>query len=165
MSPLQVVSIAVRLFALWLCVYAFMTAGSALFRLKEFNDPWAYALVAAIGVATLALAGFLWFFPRTVARGLLPGADAPPAQASSPDTWFAIGCSLLGLWVLTGTIPALIRYLIVIVLAQRSGTPLGDDWHTGAVDDLVEFGLGVWLLLGAKGIRKVVLWLRTAGPN
>jgi hypothetical protein len=163
MSPHQTIAVGVRVFAVWIAVNLLMNAMGMLSAAKQFSEPSAKWFIGAIVLVTITFALVLWFFSRTVARLILPGPGTPPAESASPDTWFAIGCSLLGLWVLTGVIPSLARYLFVLFLAQRSGTSAPEGWHTAALRDVVELGLGFWLLLGAKGIRKLVLWVRTAG--
>jgi hypothetical protein len=163
MSPHQTIAVGVRVFALWIAFNLLMNAMGMLSSAKQLNEPSAKWFIGAVVLLTIVFALFLWFFSRTVARLLLPGPGAAPTESASPDTWFAIGCSLLGLWVLTGVIPSLARYLLVLFLTQRSGPFAAEGWHTAALRDVVEPGLGFWLLLGAKGIRQLVLWARTTG--
>jgi hypothetical protein len=125
----------------------------------------AAASAVAIGVTVLGVLFvlFLWFFPRTVARTLLPEQDSTPIANSSPDAWFAVGCALLGLWVLTEAVPALVRNIYVLFYAQRARLPTPEGWDAGVVYYLGELAIGVWLLLGAAGARKLVGWARGAG--
>ena len=103
----------------------------------------------------------LWFFPRTVARTLLPGESTSPPVNSHPGSWFAVGCALLGLWVLTSAVPALVRNAYILFYVQRNNMPLPENLGSGVLYYAVELGVGVWLLLGAAGVRKVLWWARS----
>ncbi len=165
MSPIQIVALAVRLFAIWLAIYVLRWMPYLYRDLRRFDD----ATMTAIGVATAVLiiliVVFLWFFPRTVALRLLPGHEMPPTTNVSPDMWFAVGCSLLGLWVLTNVIPALVQNTYVLFYAQRNQMSRPEGWDAAILHYLVELVIGVWLLLGASGARKLVWWARSVGTR
>ena len=165
MSPHQVVAVGVRLFAIWLAIYALRVAPGFLVQVRKYDDQFAIGLTIATVPIVLGVLIVLWFFPRTIARRLLPGSPPPEPPVISPDAWFAVGCSLLGLWVLSDAIPALVKYFMFLYLDQRSGgaTSLPAGWHAGAVSYVVHLLIGFWLLLGAKGVRKLVMWARYAG--
>jgi hypothetical protein len=163
-TPHQTIAVAVRLFAIWLLV-CFVTKLIAFASQFSWQDSprkhVAIVLISAvIAVAVLAL----WFFPYTIARRLLrtSGTDPTASVASTPpDTWLAMGCALLGLWVLTASLPALIRDL-VILNSSDTGTDTSDIRHW-LLYELVRVALGVWLLFGAKGFRRIFWWARYAG--
>ena len=165
MSPHQVVAVAVRLFAIWLAIYALRVTPAFLLQVQKYDDPFAMSFVVGAALIVLGILIVLWFFPRTIARRLLPGSAPAEPPVISPDAWFAVGCSLLGLWVLSDAIPALLKYFIFLYLDQRSGgtTSLPSGWQAGAVSYTVHLLIGFWLLLGAKGVRKLVMWARYAG--
>jgi hypothetical protein len=161
-SPLQTTALAVRLFAIWLAIY---WARWIPYLYTQARDTEGMAetvtavIVAALGIAFVLA---LWFFPRTVARTLLPGESISPPVTSPPASWFAVGCALLGLWVLTSAVPALVRNAYVLFYVQRNNMPLPENWGSGVIYYAVELGVGVWLLLGAAGVRKVLWWARSA---
>jgi hypothetical protein len=157
MSPTQAVALAVRLFAVWLAIYWALWV-PYLYGLVRDSENVAES-AGAIGVLVLAILFvlFLWFFPRTVARTLLPEHDSTPITTASPAAWFAVGCALLGLWVLTEALPGLARNVYVLIYAQRNGAS-APGWDAGLVYRLVELAIGFWLLLGAAGVRKLLKW-------
>ncbi len=162
MSPHQTVALALRLFAIWLAIYvaremlAFYVAGN------RQGDEYSPLIVAVISVLAIIFLLVLWFFPRTIAQGLLPSSsDAPPPPAS-PETWFTVGCGLLGLWVMASAVPHLLRNLIVLYL-YRSYEMDKSSLRDGLVYYIVELVIGVSLIVGASGIRKFIWWARNAG--
>lgn len=165
MSPHQIVAVAVRLFALWAIVYLVRAVPGYFVHLKRFDDPVTQAVILAGGIALVVLVLVLWFFSRTAAKILLPGDATPPTSPASAEVWFAIGCSLLGLWILTQAVPGLLRYFIVLIWSQRSGIAMGNEWHEDAIYDVLQSLIGFWLLLGTKGLRRLVLWARVAGAR
>jgi hypothetical protein len=58
----------------------------------------------------------LWFFPKSIARGLLPLASDAPAKPSGPELWFAAGAGLIGVWLAASALPGLARNLFVMYL-------------------------------------------------
>jgi hypothetical protein len=162
MSPHQVVAVAARLFAVWLVihvpgqVYEFFSEQA---KLHDSTLPFFALCVMVIEVIAILT---LWLFPHTIARRLLGAPSAEPAPPASADTWLRIGCALIGLWLLATAVPALMLDAFAL------------SYLTAAVDDssslrrsvfyyLAEVAIGVWLILGAQGFRKLVWWARNAG--
>lgn len=160
MSPHQVVSVAARLFAVWLVihlpgqVYSFFTEESKL------NDPTLRLVAICVAAIEAIVILALWFFPHTIARTLLRTSATEPPPPSSADTWLTMGCALIGLWLVATSLPSLVIDTFV--------------WSTYKFDDtsslwrsvlyyLAEIAIGVWLILGARGFRQVVWWARNAG--
>jgi hypothetical protein len=159
MSPLQAVSVAVRIFAVWLGLSVLRTASSlALFRHNE--EPGLWTLVAFVAVTAL-LAASLWFFPSSIARKLLSPENARPGAAASPDLWLAMGCSLLGLWLLTSALPSLILQIYVLNYAD----PIASDpeLKRSVLYNLVEVAAAIWMIFGARGFRKLFWWAQNVG--
>lgn len=168
MSPHQTIAVAVRLFALWLGVYtvrstsALFLGGGATIYSKPL-DSKGLAISGIIGILTLLMAIVLWFFPLTVAKKLLsPSAAAAPAETR--DSWLAMGCALIGLWLLATSVPAIVRDAMYLY----SSFPEGDDFAEfkrwlayRGVEVLIALGL----IFGSSGFVKLFLWARTAGTN
>jgi len=157
MHPNQVISVAARLLALWLLVDLITRSAAFATVFRGFYEPSMYVPVIAALLLNFGLAVFLWFFPRRVARILVSDNESAPTQVFSPVMWFAIGCSLLGLWVLAAAIPGLIHGLFLLYLGLQSGSPVGDDWPGIVVSSTIKLVLGIWLLFGAKGVRRPAL--------
>jgi hypothetical protein len=161
MSPYQVVAVALRLVAVWLGIYALRTVVSLAF-LRRSETPGlgvAVAFLALTGLLALAL----WFFPRSIA-GKLISPDAANTEASAtPDLWLAMGCALLGLWILTAAFPSLVldTYALVYIGPGADGFEL----KRSVLYYLSEIVIGLWLVFGAKGFRKLFWWARNAGYN
>ena len=162
MSPHQTVTVAVRLFAIWLAIYWIRFVPGFYFEGLRHDDSSAVAIALAASVFAIVCLLVLWFFPRTIARGLLPPSSAEPAPPASPDMWFSVGSSLLGLFVMTTAIPALLRNFAVLFLT-RSGEMDASNLKYGLFYYSIEFVVGVWLILGAKGVKNLVVWARNAG--
>jgi hypothetical protein len=144
MLPREVVTVAIRLFAICLGLSALHMLPS-LFIEGEGKPP-GYAL---------------WFFPRLAAGKLVSGSPENGATASA-DTWLAMGCALIGLWMLTYAVPALIRDAVVLqsTASEYSDTANLKSW---VLYNLVEVAIALWLAFGATGFRQLFWWARGAG--
>jgi hypothetical protein len=160
MSPHQTVAVAVRIFAAWLGFTALLQLASFVVVRQSDMPGYGFALTVLALAALLVTA--LWFFPRTIAGKLL-GPENPTSEPSpSPDLWLAMGCALLGLWLLTSALPTLIFDIYALVRISVGSMDPGNMWQS-AVYQLVEVGIALWLVFGAKGFRKLFWWAQNAG--
>jgi hypothetical protein len=162
-TPYQIVAVALRLFAVWLGLQALRTV-PAFFTVSGFQSP-SYVYMTFMLALTAVVILTLWFFPRTIAGKLLPPREgqsslAPPVTA---DTWLAMGCSLIGLWTLTTTLPRLVYD--IFVLNSMSSYDDRSQLEHWVVYNLVELAIAVWLVLGGKGVKKVFWWAQNAGTR
>jgi hypothetical protein len=161
MLPHQVVAVAIRLFALCLGISALRMLPSLLI-VREGKPPgFAYAFF--LFALTAVVSAFLWLFPSVVAGRLVsehPGKGVP----ASADTWLAMGCALIGLWMLTYAVPALIRDVFVLrsAASDYSDTSNIKSW---ILYNLIEVAIALWLVFGAAGFRKLFWWARSAGVS
>ena len=161
MSPHQITAVAVRLVAIWLFALIAMNVPYYFLNtpLQGESDSIVVFMVGAALVVLLALA--LWKFPLTVARKLLASNAQEPETHHGPDLWLAMGCALMGLWMLASTIPAFTQSL---VLARSDfGTGYADSFPIWLGLYLPKTIIGLWLVFGAKGFRKLFWWARNAG--
>jgi len=168
MTSAQIVGLGVRLFAIWLVVsvvrhvpgvWQFNVSGAAT------GDSSTNVLIAVVTVLMLTLAAGLWFFPLTVANKLIPRSSKPDDLHVPIDQAQSVGFSLLGLWVLTNSIPDSFYWAFMSFQASRPNSMLelrASD-YSYMVGTMVEVILGVWLLFGARGLRGLLRWARTAG--
>lgn len=164
MTPLQALAVAVRLFSVWLAVsvgretFAFYVSGIA----RASNDGGLIAIFSVLLVAGVAVA--LWFFPKTVARRLFSPSEGEPGSPASPETWLAVGCTLIGVWLLASALPAFVRRLLLIHFSygMEDESPDRAVWMFYY---LTQFAISLWLIFGAKGLRTVIRWARNAGTN
>jgi hypothetical protein len=162
-TPYQIVAVALRLFAVWLGLQALRTV-PAFFTVSGFRSR-GYVYMTFMLALTVVVILALWFFPRTIAGKLLPSREGQSALASTvtADTWLAMGCSLIGLWTLTTTIPRLVYDFFV--LNSMSSYDDRSQLEHSVVYDLVELAIAVWLVLGGKGVKKVFWWAQNAGTR
>jgi hypothetical protein len=164
MTPHQALAVAVRLFAIWLAVVVLREVIGGYITGRERNDAYILPIVAIVGFVSLVFVSILWFFPKTIARGLLPAAGDAPVKPSTPEVWFAIGSSLIGLWLVASAVPGVLRNLYVMYMFRSESVET-----SGLVSGLVylsaEIVVGVALIAGANGITRFVSWARPAGPD
>lgn len=159
MSPHQAVAVAVRVFAAWLGITVLRDLASFAF-LKPSDIPGFGFAVTVVVLAALLVAA-LWLFPGIIAGKLLSPDNARAESSASPDLWLAMGCALLGLWLLTSAVPTLIFDTYALVRLNY-----GDDRGNipqSVVYYAVEVVIGLWLVCGAKGFRRLFWWARNAG--
>ena len=159
MTSHQSVALALRLFAIWIALQTLRTV-PAFFTMGDFDSRTLVWTLATFGLNAVVVLAF-WVFPRTIAGKLIPPPDLEPQLSTSPDQWLAVGCTLLGLWTLTTTIPRII-YEAFTLSAMSSYDDHSRAQHL-VVYNLVELVIGVWLILGAKGVRKLFWWAQNAG--
>ena len=164
MSPIQATALGVRLFVIWAALYFGRAVPGYYLQLRGAEDASDALVVVAIGVVIFALLAFLWLFPRTVARTLLPPGDALTLGEMPEDRWLAVGCSLLGLWILAEALPGIVQQLYVLYHAARAQFSPPGVGVSGLVYYGVEALIGAWLLLGAAGVRKLRQWVRDRPP-
>jgi hypothetical protein len=162
MSPHQTIAVAVRLFSVWLATYTVRDIVTFYLADTSRNYPSALPISIAVFLFTAVLVLLLWFFPQTVARKLLASPDREPAAPTPPEMWLAVGCTLIGLWVLTSAVPALIRRLLILHFADAGYQDTTSVW---LLYYSAEIAIALWLIFGTKGIKKLFLWAQTAGQN
>jgi hypothetical protein len=164
MSPHQTIAVAVRLFAIWLFVSLVtgLVTFAGQFRWQAYSNKG--LTMGLIAVATVVVVLALWFFPQTVARRLLStSATASSGTAASvpADTWLAMGCAVLGLWILASCLPATIRDVMILKFSDAITDT--SEVHNWLLYDLGRVVIAVWLMFGAVGFRTIFWWARYAG--
>ena len=164
MSPHQTIAVSVRLFAVCLAIHA---GGEILsFYIASSGQDNVHALLIALSaslfVAVVILA--LWFFPLTIARKLLSSPKPEASIPASSDMWLSMGCALIGLWMLTSSLPALVRNSLILYFA---GATYDDTARLNLwlLYYAAEVGIALWLILGAKGFKQLYWWAQKAGHN
>ncbi len=165
MSPYQIIAVGVRLFAVWLAIHLPGELYAFYFEGTKTGQPYTTLITGGIAVVVLLVVLTLWFFPMSIARKLLsPAESGGPSPVASPDTWLTMGCALIGLSLLTDSLPALVRDAIVLLSAQ-------DDFgnvsylRNSVLYLLVMVIISFWLILGARGFARVLRWAQYAGTG
>ena len=163
MTPHQTLAVAVRLFAVWLALVVIREVLSSYTFARQGQDSL-LPIITVVGVIAVVAVLILWFFPRSIAQGLLPSRSDAPAQPSAPETWFGIGVSLIGLWLAASAIPGLLRNSAVLFL-YASDSIDKSGLISGFIFLFAQVAVGALLIFGANGIKRLVRWARHAGPG
>src|SRR5689334_19176190 len=116
MTPHQMLTVAVRLFAIWLGLFAGRELLGMYLTGRQRGEEYMGAIATGVSILAIVIVIGLWFFPRTIARKLLPSSSDAPKAPAAPHTWFAVGASLIGLWLLATAVPGLLRNFFVLYL-------------------------------------------------
>lgn len=170
MTPQQWIGIGVRLFAIWLVVEAagrLFTAGAALVsnRLASYPDVlFTHYTSLAIGTLELLAAAVLWLFPLAVAGSLLPRTRHHDALQVPARTAAAVGCALIGLWVLADLLPQGAYWIVYALLYLQQPLSFRHDPTTmlQVASSLVQLGVALVLILRAP---RVAGWMLAAGES
>ena len=161
------VAVAVRLFAVYIAFKVVLQVPDAARALSQDQDlAWA-GLYALVLLASLALCAFLWFFPLTIARKLLPVMKEPRSeQAIGASVGLSLGLTLIGVWLLAnGTIDVV--YWLALITRTKQHVELNFEWAPDQIASMVatvfEVGVGACLVLGSTGLQRLIHRLRFAG--
>jgi hypothetical protein len=167
MTKEQVLGLAVRLFAIFLFVYGLRSL-TGVIQLAEtasgYSGIWWVAVSYLVIFVCIAL--MLWFFPVTVARKILPKDDRKTGETEiSLKDIDVVAYSILGVWLLATTIPDVIYWLLVLATLEHKGLIpyMTHSRLASVIATIIQFGIGIWLMLGAKGLRGLIRKLRYAG--
>ena len=167
MTPHQALALGVRLFAVWYALVIVREVVGFFAMPHPLDDLNALVVVIAGSAVVCVVLLFLWFFPTSIARRLLPHSSDAPVQASSYGRWFALGTALLGLWFAASSIGPILRNLSVMYFFHPAlaDADILSSLRAGLFTYVVEFVLGLCLLFGASGISKLVWRIRDAGSD
>ena len=168
MTPHQALALGVRLFVVW-CALVIARDAFGFLMMRHPEDDF-QTRIMIVGVACFIAAVvllILWFFPKSIARGLLPQSAETPTQALSYEMWFTVGTALLGLWLLVSSITPILRNLTVMYVLPPELVNAEDvrSLKVGLFYHAVQIVLGLCLLFGATGIRKLIWRIRYAGSD
>jgi hypothetical protein len=125
---------------------------------------WA-GLYVLVLLVSLAICAFLWFFPLTIARKLLPVMKEPRSdKAINASIGLSLGLTLIGVWLLAQGAIDSIYWLTLIVRTKQMAQQMGFEWtpdQTAAMAATVfELGVGAWLVFGNAGLRRLIYKFR-----
>ena len=163
------IAVASRLFSIYIFFGIIRSAPGAAQLLSQEQDSSWIGLYAFATIVALLLCAFLWFFPLTVARKLLPVMREPPSnEMIGSATALSLGLTLIGAWFFANALVDSSYWLTLLVRSkQMSGTAV--EWRpeqiasmlSTAVELVVSFGL----LFGSSGITQLIYKLRYAGTQ
>lgn len=166
MTNVQAVAVILRAAGLWLFVdsllVAIVTVPLALFAYVSIA-------VAAISIFFLLLGAWLALRPLGVARMLLPNTSSEVTTTIwSVDEFQAAMFSVLGMYFLVLTITDLYGWVhlwanISDIARKGMANQYQDVTHIGSM--FLRLVAGIWLLLGAKGLRGIIIKIRSLGSS
>ena len=157
MSFLQAAGLAVRLFSLWLFLFAIQSMLVA-FNLNRSPQGAGSALDTLVllspGIIALVLGIFLWRFPLAVARLLVPRTSDNAASITLAEAW-RLGSVLIGLLVLSQAGPLLLRMLVFIHYSagRDFGGPVAE-MQAALWEALAKTAFGLFLVFGNRVIYR-----------
>jgi len=169
MTKTQLVALGVRIAGIMLLIYTLQNGVSFITTFIS-QDSYKNMVLAIMLMVAIFLTTSLLFikFPLTIASKLLPkvGDDKLEWNISLVEVYMA-AYFLLGLFLLVTTVPQLFYWLVYGYMYKNTEPPtyneFGPDDIASMVLVTVKLILGVWLLLGARGLWGLVYKLRNAG--
>lgn len=176
MTRLEIATLACKVLALWLFANAVVVGVSvgptlvsavlSIFGPSGFqHTPLSMVVWTGFPAAGyLAMGLFLWFRAASLAGRMVTDDPAPATRADiTAEGVMAVAFAAVGVFVVTRVLPG-----IAWGLYQRVGDPRpvgGRGSQPALWPNAIGLGLGLWLLLGSRGIAEVVRRLRRAGQK
>ncbi|MGA9827946.1 MAG: hypothetical protein WBQ57_06360 [Rhodanobacteraceae bacterium] len=165
MSREDYIAIAARLFAVYIVFATVLQIPAAVETLSHDQGIGWAGLYALVLLVSLAICAFLWFFPLTVARKLLPVMKEPRSEQSiNASIGLSLGLTLIGVWFLAQGAMRSIYWLALIVWTKQQNEQTGFLWRPSQIASMAttvfELGAGASLILGSSGLRRLIYKLR-----
>jgi hypothetical protein len=163
------VAIASRLFAVYIGLKTVLQIPVAV-QIMSQGEGMAFAAVyGLLLLLVLAFCAFLWFFPLTIARKLLPVMKEPRSeQAIDASVGLSLGLTLIGFWLFAqGAIDAVYWLALIVRMKQEVLRETDFTWQPEQIASMVkavfEVGFGIYLVLGSAGLKRFIDKARYAG--
>lgn len=170
MSREDIVAIGARLLAVYLAILVMQSAIAlvpALFI--EGGVPLVWRVGIAVSVlAMLGVCALLWWFPLTVARKLLPVMHEPRSEKTiGADTAMSLALTILGVWLFAKGVIGAAYSTMLVYQVSHAGVPveLAPRQYADMASTAAALVVGLWLVLGNAGIRRLVTRLQYAGSS
>ena len=168
MTPQQIIGLSVRLFSIWLFIFALQING---YLTALNNQPGAepvaiqYWLVGFVVVIAI----LLWRFPMFVAHKLIPKTQHENTLSLPAQEAVHVACVIFALWLfLVKLLPAIAYYLplLLVISRQHQSTLDYEQFHFLKIAPFViEFIVAVFLTFKSRSISKFLLSLESRSPN
>ncbi|MEQ1639022.1 MAG: hypothetical protein ABL903_20360 [Methylococcales bacterium] len=168
MTPQQIVGLAVRLFSIWLFIFAFQINGyiSVLSNQPGAEPiPMQYPIVGFV----IVLSVLLWFFPMSVAHKLIPKTQHENILSIPAQEAVHVACVIFALWLfLVKLLPAAAYYipLLIFISREHQSTLDYEQFHFLKIAPFViEFIIAMILTFKSRSISKFLLALESKSSN
>ena len=159
MSREDWIAIASRLFAVFLLVMVARSFPSAIALIDQEPRP-SLVLVGLVLALSLIACAFLWFFPLTIARKLLPVMKEPRSDSPmSESIALSVGLTLVGVWVLASALPDAVYWATIFLTVRQFETGMfewGHEQIAQIATTVAELAFAIWLIFGSTGIRRLI---------
>jgi hypothetical protein len=160
----DLIAVASRILAVFLLVTIARSLPSAMALLDQGEPRPSLLLVGLVLAFGMSICAFLWVFPLTVARALLPVMREPRSEtAMSGSVALSVGLTLLGVWVMAYAIPDLLYWATLFLLTRQHGAAYfgwGYEQISSVITTVAELVLAAWLIFGSSGIKRLILRYR-----
>ena len=164
MNREDVIAVAVRLFAIYVLFDILKTIpGAGQLLSGQDGLAWAGLFIAILVIGGLFCA-FLWFFPLSVARKLLPVMHEPRSeQVIGAPVALSLGLTLIGIWLLaTALVDA--SYWLTVFVRSRQPKDMPIEWTPQQIASMVataiQLFLSAWLVIGNAGVQRLIYKIR-----
>lgn len=157
MTPQQLIAIAIRLFAIWLIILSFRYLSSvpAYFAYKgEIAERIYQAYIMAAAYIIPAI--FLWLFPMTTAKKIIPALDQNTVLEFKAIDLARVGCALIGLWLFAKSSTGLFGNIISMFIENASLQDFEPPMKVEFGVLVFEFVLAVLLIIKSRNFSNVI---------
>ncbi|HEY1773706.1 MAG TPA: hypothetical protein VGH91_11005 [Gammaproteobacteria bacterium] len=160
MTGVRVVSLVLRVIALW-CVLLAVQSGGIVVALQnqseEYPHPSHWIALFPV-VVFLIVAVILWIFSLEIARKLYVAEKEGETFHLDAHQALRVGCCLLGLWLLPSVVPSVIRIIAIAYESSRIGASVSFDTMVNqALYVLAELVIAIVLLAKNRPIARALL--------
>lgn len=161
MSREDYVAIAARLFAVYVGLQILLQVPGIVQVVSEGQGAGAGWMIGLFLLMGVGLCIFLWFFPLTIARKLLPVMrEARSEQAIDASVGLSLGLVLIGLWLLADGLIDAVYWITLVVLSRDIDPEMAFEWTPHQLASMaakgVQLGVGAWLVLGSTRVKRMI---------
>ena len=163
----ELAAIAARIFAICLFLHSLHQFSGLAGYVGPYSPdgltiPLMYFLVAVL--APMVAAILIWMFPVAISRAVLPNIESEEIKISNGNTFFPAALIILGVYILTYAVPALLFLITRTYIAWRSERVGVGFSNTETIAHLItiifEIFIALWLIFGYSGVRNLIFRIR-----
>lgn len=170
MSKREVVAIALRFLAIFIALFFLNEWVRFIWEYfaRHITTGWTFMAIL-IHLVFIGIVILIWQFAPKIAGIILPSPQSAEEPSWISQGWAeSVAFTVLGLYILSTAIPSIFSWLILrISIKNASFLDYGSSAENIAsiVSTLVKLVIGLWLILGAKGLRGLIALPRILGQQ
>jgi len=163
MSKNEITEAGCRILSIYACIGGISALNVPISMYQYSSPPSAWSATAFLPAALLLLVStFLWFSARRIEHR--SKIETPSQESESDLTVYSIQSiifSALGIYLIVDSIIPVTNLVSLIFSANQNGyfPRFWSQLASLAVRGLLTLGIGLWLILGSKSLRRFKLWL------